>query len=726
LLAYDLIDDRRAAFLSGLIYQCWPFRMAQLDHPNLISTYAIPLFLLFLSRTVRRGRWRSGVLAGFFFSLVGYTRWQLLIPATIIGATYLVFSLPRTWATRHQWLAPLLLAGSVAVLALIPPAMLLLQEQQTNPASLVKGSDEAAIQTDLMAYVTPSAAHPVFSAFTAPAYDRYYTNRSTGRRFPAYVGVTTLVLASLGVWRASRKSIPWLVVTAVLVSLALGTDLRINGRIYSAVPMPYRLASKSFVVRLLRFPDRFSLFVALPMSVLAAHGTSHLLGILRRQARGLATTAICLVCGVVIFEYLAVPVPHIDPQQSSFYREIADGAEKFAILNLPINSQKSKRYMFAQVTHQHPILQGKTARLPEATYAYLDSHPVLRSLRQSGEIDPTLTDVSRQLASLADDNVAYILLQKQEAEPDRLARWRRYLLTVPLFEDNLIAVFSTSPMAGQDFALAQELSPGIGPIEVITSTRCLDPGGVLEIDVGWGTTGPLRQDFSLELSLTSSEGTTAESQVYPVSPDWPTHSWPANTVVWGYYPLPVSASLPSGVYEVKLTLVNAETGEREGRSVVAGEVRVPHARCTFPIPSDATSVNAVFGDALRLLGYRLRRDEDELMITLHWRSEQRMETDYKIFVHVFQQATDALVAQDDAMPKRWSYPTTFWGPGERVKDEIPVSLKGVPQGVYGIAVGVYDPQTMERLPLKDITGQVHAGGRLVLPGETIQVEERES
>jgi hypothetical protein len=114
------------------------------------------------------------------------------------------------------------------------------------------------------------------------------------------------------------------------------------------------------------------------------------------------------------------------------------------------------------------------------------------------------------------------------------------------------------------------------------------------------------------------------------------------------------------------------------------------------------------------------------MITLHWRSEQRMETDYKIFVHVFQQATDALVAQDDAMPKRWSYPTTFWGPGERVKDEIPVSLKGVPQGVYGIAVGVYDPQTMERLPLKDITGQVHAGGRLVLPGETIQVEERES
>lgn len=69
LLARDLTGDRGAAFLAGLIYQCWPFRLAQLDHPNLISTQWIPLFMLFLARTVRRGRWQDSVLAGAFLAL---------------------------------------------------------------------------------------------------------------------------------------------------------------------------------------------------------------------------------------------------------------------------------------------------------------------------------------------------------------------------------------------------------------------------------------------------------------------------------------------------------------------------------------------------------------------------------------------------------------------------------------------------------------------------------
>jgi hypothetical protein len=107
-----------------------------------------------------------------------------------------------------------------------------------------------------------------------------------------------------------------------------------------------------------------------------------------------------------------------------------------------------------------------------------------------------------------------------------------------------------------------------------------------------------------------------------------------------------------------------------------------------------------------------------------------METDYKIFVHVFDPATNIPVAQDDAMPHRWAYPTTFWGPGEVVDDLIPISLVGVQPGAYGIAVGVYDPATMERLPVADGTDQpstlgLQPDGRFVLPGQAVIIEERE-
>jgi len=103
-----------------------------------------------------------------------------------------------------------------------------------------------------------------------------------------------------------------------------------------------------------------------------------------------------------------------------------------------------------------------------------------------------------------------------------------------------------------------------------------------------------------------------------------------------------------------------------------------------------------------------------------------METSYKIFVHVFDPLTGVPVAQDDAMPHRWAYPTTFWGPGEVVDDLIPIPLGEVPTGTYQVAIGVYAPETMERLPAMDGAGHPQPDGRLVLPGETIRVEGTQS
>ena len=170
LLIRDLIGDGRAAFLAGLIYQCWPFRLSQLDHPNLISTQWIPLFLLFLIRAVRRGRWQDGVLAGLFLALTGYARWQLLIPAAIVGGVYLLCTLPGRWASRRRWALALLLVGGVAVLLLTPPALLLAGQQRIALADLVVEGEEATMQTDLLAYLTPPGSHPLFGAWTRPAY----------------------------------------------------------------------------------------------------------------------------------------------------------------------------------------------------------------------------------------------------------------------------------------------------------------------------------------------------------------------------------------------------------------------------------------------------------------------------------------------------------------------------------------------------------------------------
>ena len=140
------------------------------------------------------------------------------------------------------------------------------------------------------------------------------------------------------------------------------------------------------------------------------------------------------------------------------------------------------------------------------------------------------------------------------------------------------------------------------------------------------------------------------------------------------------------------------------------------------IPPDVIRVNALFGNKLHLLGYQLHRDENQLTLTLHWHSEHLMKTDYRVFVHVFDPTTGLRVAQDDSMPLRWTYPTTYWPLGKVVPDAIPLSLEGALAGGYRIAVGVYDLATMKRLLVVDRVGQPQSDAQMLLPGEMIEVD----
>jgi hypothetical protein len=714
LLAYELTGDRRAAFLAGLLYECWPFRLSQLDHPNLISTQWIPLFLLFLIRAVRLGRWRDGVLAGVFLALTGYTRWQQLVPAAILGGIYLLCTLPGRRTSWRRWGPVLLIAGVIAAVALTPPALMLIRQQRTEPVQLLVEDEEEGMQTDLLAYLTPGPSHSVLNSLTQPAYARYYADRSEPRRFAACVGVTTSALALLGMWKARRAGLIWVAMAVVLILLALGPILRLNGQLYLNVPMPYRLAARLYVVRLLRVPDRFNMFLASPVAMLSAHGVAHVMTLIQKRGKWATFAVLGLLGAVILFEYVAVPVPLIRPKVSEFHRWLSAEPDDFAVLDLPIDTSSSKRYMAAQVTHQHPILQGKTPRFPQGAFDYLNSQPWIRALQGSGKMPPTHTDVSRQLETLAQDGVRYVILDKKSIGSDRLAHWRHYFLVAPRFEDERIVVYTTSPLAARDFALMDELTPGIGPVSVAVPTDCLNPGQPLGVDVGWGATAAPGQDLEVRLALVAEDGLTRHEQVFPLSADWLTGEWPANAVAHGYYVLDIPPSLPGGDYAVTMGIIG-------GRSATVKQVMVSEGNCAFPIPPDATYVNALFGSDLRLLGYQLQREGDQLTVTLHWRSECLIATDYKVFVHVFDPAIELRVAQDDAMPLRWTYPTTFWNAGEVVVDAIPLSLEDAPAGSYSIAVGVYDAKTGDRLSVVDRAGQSQPGAQIVLPGEEIEV-----
>lgn len=725
LLVIVLTGQKLPALLAGIVYLAWPFRLSQLDHPNLVSTYWIPISLLFLILTLRKRRTGYAVLTGVSLALVGYTRWQLLIPAGFVFLTYLLGTAPGWFSSRRHWLN-LFLAAGVAAALLAPPAFLLARElgsTQATSEDLLREGEESVMQTDLLAYVTPPETHPWWGEQFGPVYERYYFDRSEGRRYPAFIGLTVLLLAAIGVWRQRRESIPWLLMAGTLVMLALGLVLRIGGQLFPQVPTLYSLLEPLYFVRLIRVPDRFNVILALPFAVLAAYGLAFLLARIRDRRLRLSFTALTVI--LVLFEYLAIPIPRQNVKISPFYEQQTRQKTDTAILDLPIDLQKAKRFMFAQTVHERPLVHGKIARIPPDAYAYMDGNPWLSTLRWNREMAPWMTDVGRQLNALAEDGVAEIVLHKREVDAARIARWQRYLSTQPRYEDQEIAVYSTSPRHDVDFVLQEALQPGIGPIDVSLSVNCLNPSDPLEVNVSWGTWQALDAVYQARLALIDGDDNVVHREEVAPMGAWPTDQWPENTIVWSRFVLESLPSLSTGHYDVVLSLVSPDNQptQPKGQSIQVGEVKVQDDPCRFELPAGLTEAYAAFGDQLRLLGYSVDRRTDNVVISLYWRSTRRMDTDYKIFLHVFEPSTGVPVAQDDSMPDRNTFPTRFWPAGTTLLDRISIPLSGAPSGDYGLAVGVYDPRTMERLPVTDRDGEKQPDGRLVFPGASVRIED---
>ena len=138
---------------------------------------------------------------------------------------------------------------------------------------------------------------------------------------------------------------------------------------------------------------------------------------------------------------------------------------------------------------------------------------------------------------------------------------------------------------------------------------------------------------------------------------------------------------------------------------------------TSELPNGAVRQNAAWANGAELLGYRIAdksvRPGDELDVTLYWRTQQPLDKDYKVFVHVLRDGQ--VVAQHDAEPDLGGYPTSHWRAGEVIPDRHPI--QGPPEaqtGGFSVEVGLYDPATGAR-------AQLAQGGDSVTLSEPITI-----
>jgi len=113
-----------------------------------------------------------------------------------------------------------------------------------------------------------------------------------------------------------------------------------------------------------------------------------------------------------------------------------------------------------------------------------------------------------------------------------------------------------------------------------------------------------------------------------------------------------------------------------------------------------------FGETAELIGYDLRRDQDQLTLITYWRAGDHIITPLQMFVHVLN-ADNKIVAQAD----RLDAPADDWRFGDAIAQvhhlDLPPDVKN-----YLVEIGLYNPETGARLPVM-VNGRT-ADNRLIL------------
>lgn len=117
-----------------------------------------------------------------------------------------------------------------------------------------------------------------------------------------------------------------------------------------------------------------------------------------------------------------------------------------------------------------------------------------------------------------------------------------------------------------------------------------------------------------------------------------------------------------------------------------------------------------------LVGYHVGREPAGMLaVTLYWRVQHPVNAYATVFIHLLDE-NGQIVAQSDSQPVSGTYPVPAWQPDRIIADTHHLSLPEQPaEGVFTLALGLYDPDTLVRWPVTDLAGNAVPDDRILLP-----------
>ncbi len=425
LLVRYLTGDRTSAFIAGIVFAFSPYHFGHsLGHFGATSIEWIPFCALYLMKMFKEGGVRNSFFAGIFFILVAMSDLQYMVFMGIFVMLLFVYEIYVFLRTENRSYKEILkrifykyaIFGFVSFIGIIPLTLEnILTATSSDNFLKLSPSETVMYSADLLSFFLPSVLHPVFGNIMKDIYSNFSGNTSENTMF---IGYTVIFLSLFAVHKLKGNKYVkfWLIAALSFSIISLGPLLHVNGKTLftefnTTVPLPYLV-----LYNLIPFLDncrttgRFFVIASLSFAVLMGYGASELLKYHRINKKAAAI----VITGLIIFEYLAVPVSISPVDEPSFYKDISQDKGNYALLEIPATKDyvAGSTIIYYQTIHGKPVIGNWAARYPSTARNFELNTPVVRELTYLQSTDDILDqDIDQVGTSILNYyNISYIIL----------------------------------------------------------------------------------------------------------------------------------------------------------------------------------------------------------------------------------------------------------------------------------------------------------------------------
>lgn len=243
------------------------------------------------------------------------------------------------------------------------------------------------------------------------------------------------------------------------------------------------------------------------------------------------------------------------------------------------------------------------------------------------------------------------------------------------------------------------------------------PGTYHPIELCWEPLGRTATPYTMVVRLLDTSPTQAggapilrgQRETFPGLGNRPTDRWPLHRAFCDTVMVPVfpGAPTPSGA----VIEVNFHDATRQNRLLATGKdgepIDMPGAGgLAILSPQDAPgSIHAPLYYLDDVIGLDHAQVElgSMLTLTLTWQALKPAPYDATVFIHL-KKRDGTVLAQMDRQPLEGRFPTSYWLPRQVITDVISLPRPKLDESLV-LNVGMYVWPTMQRLPVKNVSGQ---------------------